>query len=235
MLHNTPISGTTIRGVNNASNEAKKNLFEGSFFMQSIFYRLYIETALFNVETSFPILISVSSFMKELGMRMRINSVLLILITTFIGIGICQEKVGSPAPDFEGKTIKAKEIKLSEYAGKVVLIDFWASWCPPCREEMPALIDFYDTHKNSKFELIAVNIDDKKDNMEHFLDNLFPEPEFPIIADNGQKIPPLFNIEAMPTTIFIDKKGKIRFWHNGFKESYLSDFNSELTQLLKEN
>ena len=54
--------------------------------------------------------------------------------------------------------------------------------------------------------------------MQHFLDKLFPEPEFPIVVDNTQQIPPLFNIEAMPTTIFIDKKGKIRFRHDGFKE-----------------
>lgn len=168
-------------------------------------------------------------------MRITLKYTLLILFTLYIQKGICQEKIGSSAPDFEGKTINSKEIKLSDFTGKVVLIDFWASWCPPCRQEMPALIDFYDTHKNPNFELIAVNIDDKKENMERFLDNLFPEPDFPIIADHHQKIPPLFNIEAMPTTIFIDKHGKIRFWHNGFKTTYVNDFNSELTQLLKEN
>ena len=168
-------------------------------------------------------------------MRITAGHLFILLALTFITNGLCQEKVGSPAPEFEGKTIKAKEIKLSDYAGKVVLVDFWASWCPPCRKEMPELIKFYRAHKDSNFELIAVNIDEDKDNMQHFLDNLFPEPSFPIIADNNQKIPPLFNIEAMPTTIFIDKKGKIRFWHSGFKESYVSDFNSELTQLLKEN
>ncbi len=168
-------------------------------------------------------------------MRIIFKYVLILLFTAFLGNGICQEKEGSPAPDFEGKTIKGKDLKLSNYLGKVVLIDFWASWCPPCREEMPQLIKFYRTHKDSGFEMIAVNIDNDKDNMQHFLDKLFPEPEFPIIVDDNQKIPPLFNIQAMPTTIFIDKKGKIRFWHNGFEKSYVNDFNSELTQLLKEN
>ena len=168
-------------------------------------------------------------------MRRALKYTFILLLTLFVNKGICQLNIGSSAPDFTGKTIKSKEIKLSDYTGKVVLIDFWASWCPPCRQEMPALIDFYDSHKNPKFELIAVNIDDKEENMQHFLDNLFPEPEFPIIADHKQKIPPLFNIQAMPTTIFIGKKGKIRFWHNGFKLSYVNDFNSELTQLLKEN
>lgn len=161
--------------------------------------------------------------------------ILILLTAVFVCSGMSQEKIGSPAPNFDGKTVHGKEIKLSDYHGEVVLIDFWASWCPPCREEMPELIKFYEEHRNPKFELIAVNIDDKKENMLHFLHDLFPEPTFPIIADNNQKIPPLFNIEAMPTTIFIDKKGDIRFWHNGFKKSYVNDFNSELTQLLKEN
>ena len=168
-------------------------------------------------------------------MKTKIQHLLILLLTVFVSIDICQVKEGSTAPDFEGKTSKGKEIKLSDYHGKVVLIDFWASWCPPCREEMPALIKFYRNHKDPKFELIAVNIDNDKNNMQHFLNKLFPEPAFPIVVDDSQKIPSLFDIQAMPTTIFIGKKGKIRFWHDGFKESYVADFDSELTQLLKEN
>jgi len=168
-------------------------------------------------------------------MKIKIQYLVILLFAVFVSIDICQVKEGSAAPDFEGKTSKDKEIKLSDYLGKVVLIDFWASWCPPCREEMPELIKFYRKHKDPKFELIAVNIDNDKNNMQHFLNQLFPEPAFPIVVDDSQKIPSLFDIQAMPTTIFIDKKGKIRFWHDGFKESYVEDFNSELTQLLKEN
>jgi thiol-disulfide isomerase/thioredoxin len=168
-------------------------------------------------------------------MRITFKLFLVLVIFAFIGKGFSQAKKNSPAPDFEGKTIKGKELKLSNYRGKVVLIDFWASWCPPCREEMPELVKFYNTHNNPDFQMIAVNIDNKSENMEHFLDKLFPQPEFPIVVDNQQKIPSLFNIEAMPTTIFIDKKGNIRYRHDGFKDSYVNDFNTELKQLLKEN
>lgn len=158
-----------------------------------------------------------------------------LLLAAFLSNSFSQEKEDTPAPDFQGKTLKGKEIDLSALRGKVVLLDFWASWCPPCREEMPKLVRFYEEHKKSDFQLIAVNIDNKASNMQHFLDKLFPTPEFPIIADNTQKIPALFNIEAMPTTIFIDKKGNIRYRHDGFKDAYVKDFNSELSQLLKEN
>ena len=168
-------------------------------------------------------------------MRITIKYFLFLLLTTIVSNGICQEKEGSSALDFKGKTSEGKEIKLSDYLGKVVLIDFWASWCPPCREEMPELIKFYKAHKDPKFEIIAVNIDKDTENMQRFLDKLLSKPSFPIIVDKEQQIPALFNIEAMPTTIFIDKKGIIRFRHDGFKTTYINDFSEELTQLLKEN
>ncbi len=168
-------------------------------------------------------------------MTATVRFLLILVLTVFLGNVLAQEKEDSPAPEFQGKTIKGKEIKLSDYKGKVVLLDFWASWCPPCRDEMPQLVKFYKSHKNPDFQLIAVNIDKSAENMQKFLDGLFPQPEFPIVEDDAQKIPALFNIEAMPTTIFIDKKGNIRYRHDGFKDSYVNDFNSELTQLLKEN
>lgn len=167
-------------------------------------------------------------------MRNNFKRILILLIIVFIAVGIGQDKNGSAAPNFEGKTLKGNNIKLSDYLGNVVLIDFWASWCPPCREEMPELIKFYKLHKDPKFELIAVNIDNDNNNAKLFLNKLFPEPPFSIVMDDSQKIPALFNIEAMPTTIFIDKKGKIRYQHDGFKKSYVKVFNEELSQLLKE-
>ena len=168
-------------------------------------------------------------------MRITVMFLLILGAAAFISSGLSQEKEDSPAPDFQGKTVEGKDIKLSDFKGKVVLLDFWASWCPPCREEMPQLIKFYRSHNNPDFKLIAVNIDDNAGNMQKFLDKLFPQPQFPVVEDHSQKIPPLFNIEAMPTTIFIDKKGNIRYRHDGFEDSYVTDFNSELTQLLKEN
>jgi thiol-disulfide isomerase/thioredoxin len=168
-------------------------------------------------------------------MRLTIKYFLFLLLIAFVSIGVCQEKGDTPAPAFEGKTSQGKEIKSSDYLGKVVLIDFWASWCPPCRDEMPELVKFYKAHKDQKFEIIAINIDNDSKNMQSFLDKLTSKPDFPILVDNSQQIPPLFEIEAMPTTIFIDKKGNMRFRHDGFKASYINDFNEELTQLLKEN
>lgn len=167
-------------------------------------------------------------------MSITIKYFLVLFTIVFMSVGLCQEKDYLLAPNFKGNTADGKEIKLSDYAGKVVLIDFWASWCPPCREEMPELIKFYNAHGDSLFELIAINIDKEPANMKAFVDKLFPKPGFPILSDTDQQIPALFNIQSMPTTIFLDKKGNIRYRHDGFKLSYINDFSEELTTLRKE-
>ena len=160
------------------------------------------------------------------------NKIFLILI--FSSILVITTLAGSRdnnIKSFTGKTLKGKQIKLSDYKGKVVLLDFWASWCPPCREEMPELVKFYRKHKKDNFVIIAVNIDDKSDNMKKFLYKLFPEPSFPIIWDSEKIIPAKFDISAMPTSIMIDKTGKERFRHNGFKKNFIKQFEEELKLL----
>jgi thiol-disulfide isomerase/thioredoxin len=133
---------------------------------------------------------------------------------------------------FSGRTLNGKEIKLSDYKGKIVLLDFWASWCGPCRKEMPELIKFYRKHDKDDFVIIAVNIDDKSNNMKKFLYELYPQPSFPMIWDSEKKIPAQFDISAMPTSIMFDKTGKERFRHDGFKQEYIEQFEEEI-QLLK--
>ena len=143
-------------------------------------------------------------------------------------------KTHAQAPVFTGKTPEGKEIKLSDYRGKVVLLDFWASWCGPCREGMPFLTDFYQENQKSDFQTIAINLDDKAENMRNFLSRFYVPPGFLVLVDRKKEIPQLFDIKAMPTTIFIDKKGVPRFRHNGFKASYREQFQKELGELLEE-
>jgi thiol-disulfide isomerase/thioredoxin len=117
----------------------------------------------------------------------------------------------------------------------VVLLDFWASWCIPCRKEMPFLVEFYNANKDKKFVILAVNIDDKAENMNKFLSQLDTRVPFPIIHDAKKEIPPKYDLQAMPTTAFIDKSGNIRYRHTGFKDSYKEDFSKELETLLSES
>jgi thiol-disulfide isomerase/thioredoxin len=145
-----------------------------------------------------------------------------------------QDLTGKKAPEFTGTDINGQKINLADYRGKIVLLDFWASWCVPCKQELPFLIEFYNKHKKEDFIVLAVNIDNKRENMLRFLRENDATNTFPVVFDSNKKIPPLYDLQAMPTSYFIDKKGVVRFVHSGFNESTKNEFRQELTLLLNE-
>jgi thiol-disulfide isomerase/thioredoxin len=159
---------------------------------------------------------------------------LLFTLLIVTGIVYAGDLTGKKAPAFTAKDTKDNKISLSDYQGKVVLLDFWASWCVPCREEFPFLIRFYEAHQRDDFIILAVNIDNKEENMQSFLSKFDIPPMFPVIYDSEKAIPPLYELESMPTSIFIDKKGIIRYTHTGFNDSRKKEFKEELSTLLKE-
>ena len=170
---------------------------------------------------------------RNKGKNMK-RYVVFLLLLMYIGIVSAGDLVGKTAPGFSGKDIDGKEINLSDYKGKVVLLDFWASWCIPCREEFPFLVDFYREHQKDPFMVLAVSIDDKEENMRNFLKKNYASHVFPVIFDRDKSIPPLYELESMPTSIFIDKKGIIRYIHTGFNDTRKKEFQTELSTLLRE-
>lgn len=151
---------------------------------------------------------------------------------------IADELTGKTAPAFSAKDTQGKDINLADFRGKVVLLDFWATWCVPCNEEFPYLIKFYQEHHKDDFIILAVNIDNKEENMNRFLKERYLENfaahKFPVIFDKDKKLPPLFQLESMPTSIFIDKRGIIRYIHTGFNDTIKKEFRKELATLLDE-
>jgi thiol-disulfide isomerase/thioredoxin len=142
--------------------------------------------------------------------------------------------VNSNAPDFSAETPDKSKISLSDFKDKVVLLDFWASWCGPCRKEFPFLMELYKTYKEKGFEIIAVNLDSESKRMEAFLEKQGAPVQFKIALGNGTKIPDIYKLEGMPTTILIDKKGVIRFRHTGFSNSDKKKYEEQLNLLLNE-
>lgn len=114
-------------------------------------------------------------------------------------------KVGAKAPDFELKTLAGDTIKLSDLKGKKVMLNFWATWCPPCKAEMPAMEEF---HKEAGDEVVilAVNIDPHLD-VKAFVDE--NGITFPIPLDEEDKVNETYQVLSIPTTYFIDTKGNI--------------------------
>ena len=114
--------------------------------------------------------------------------------------------IGKTAPDFELETLEGKKAKLSDYRGKKVILNFWASWCPPCREEMPEFQRIYSENKD-KLVVVGVNLQESRENAEAFIEKL--SITFPILLDPNSQVKDMYNVFTQPVTYFIDESGKI--------------------------
>lgn len=133
------------------------------------------------------------------------------------------------APDFVLKGDQGP-IKLSSYRGKVVYVDFWASWCKPCRKSFPFLNQMHKRYKNKGLKVIGINLDTEKGDARKFLSR-FPA-EFTIAYDPEGKTPQKYQLSVMPTSYIIDQDGRLIKIHKGFKESQAQDIEQLIQQAL---
>lgn len=136
------------------------------------------------------------------------------------------------APDFTLASSSKQNIRLAELRGQVVMINFWATWCNPCRVEIPQLQKIYTKYKNVGFTVLGVNIDKNKIQAKKMARKL--GASFPILFDNNQQVSKLYSIKAMPLTVLIDRDGKIRSIFQGYKPGYEKKYASEIRKLLRE-
>jgi peroxiredoxin len=120
-------------------------------------------------------------------------------------------QIGQKAPDFELKTLTGETTRLSAYKGKKVMLNFWATWCPPCKAEMPEMEQFYK-QGNKDVVILAVNIDSQND-VKGFADK--NGITFPILLDTDGKVNSTYQILSIPTTYFIDRNGVIQNKYTG--------------------
>jgi peroxiredoxin len=114
------------------------------------------------------------------------------------------------APGFTLRDINKKEVKLSDYRGKVVLINFWATWCQPCQAEMPHLQDMYDDLKDKGFEILSISIDEARDASKVKPLIRRGKYTFPVLLDKQTKVIPLYNPDqTLPYNALVDKEGKL--------------------------
>ena len=133
--------------------------------------------------------------------------IFLLLLSTIVK---AQVKVGQLAPDISLPDTKNNVVKLSSLKGKVVLIDFWASWCMPCRVSIPSVVKLYDKYKSKGFEVYGVSIDDKKNAWQKAIkqDNI----NYIQVNDKAgwyAKVTEVYGVNEIPATFLIDKKGTI--------------------------
>ncbi len=162
---------------------------------------------------------------------MKRQSLWTLALILSLGFGFSSSRK-SPAPDFSGTTLDGKTMRLSELRGKVVLLDFWASWCGPCKKEMPFLVRLHETLKDQDFTVLGVNVDTDRQKVEAFLAKLKDKPGFPIIFDSKGSIAERYRLQGMPTTLIIDRNGVVQYEHTGFKEKDKQKVLAKLKELL---
>jgi peroxiredoxin len=136
------------------------------------------------------------------------------------------------APDFTLKSREGVNIKLSELRGQVVMVNFWASWCGPCRQEMPLLQQLFDRYQSLGFSLLGVNVDEDRSAADKMLSDL--PVSFPILYDDRSEVSKEYQVKAMPSTFMVDRDGRIRYLHKGYKPGYEEEYQQQIRELLRE-
>lgn len=142
-------------------------------------------------------------------------------------------EVGQMAPDFELQGQNGTTVKLSSYKGKTVYLDFWASWCGPCKQSFPWMNEMQSRYGAKKFQVVGVNVDQKTDDAKAFLKE--NNANFDIVFDSTGKIPKTFQIKGMPTSMLIGADGKVLSIHTGFKPEQKPELEKQIKDAMKDS
>lgn len=153
---------------------------------------------------------------------------LLVLFAATVAAGVAQ----APAPDFTLKSADGENLRLSELRGDVVMINFWASWCGPCRQEMPILSELHDKYKAMGFTVLGVNVEEDSSKAKKLLKEM--PVSFPILFDNESVVSKQYDVVAMPSTVLVDRDGNMRFLHKGYKPGEEEIYLEMVRSLIKE-
>jgi thiol-disulfide isomerase/thioredoxin len=140
--------------------------------------------------------------------------------------------VGTLIALFLCSAVQAADLDLMPYRGKVVYVDFWASWCAPCKQSFPWLDNLVREYASQNFVVIGINVDKDRDRAERFL-NVTPA-NFPIVYDPNGELATAYKVTGMPSGVLIDRAGHVRFQHAGFSEKQQGLYEEQLKALLAE-
>jgi len=139
---------------------------------------------------------------------------------------------GAPAPSFTLAARGGQNVSLTQYKGQVVMLNFWASWCGPCRQEMPLLESIYRKYNKMGFTMIGVNVEPDSNAANDWLKAT--PVSFPILYDRDSKVSKLYDVSGMPSTVIIDRTGKLRVLHRGYKPGDENEYLDSIRTLIRE-
>jgi len=163
----------------------------------------------------------------------HLRSVVLALMLVAISVRWTHAAQSRSAPDVALQNADGTALHLSDYSGKVVLVDFWASWCVSCKRSFPALDTIYGDYRARGLEVVAINLDEKRRDADAFLDK-YPH-RLTVLFDPTALSALKFGVKGMPTSFLIDRTGTIRFTHVGYSGDIAETYRREIVQLLAEH
>jgi peroxiredoxin len=152
-------------------------------------------------------------------------------ILTFLLAVFSQTIVAEQAPDFTLKALDGNNLRLAEQRGDIMLINFWASWCGPCIQEMPQLDKLAQKYQPLGVQVWGVNVENDSSAAKAYLSKV--QVAFPILFDVDNSASKAYQVEAMPTTVIVDKDGAIHSVHRGYKPGYEKKYDADIKALLR--
>jgi peroxiredoxin len=148
------------------------------------------------------------------------------------GLAVAAAAPGTAAPDFSLAARDGGKVRLADLKGQVVMINFWATWCGPCRQEMPLLAQLSTKYEPLGFTLLGVNVEPDSAAAVTWLKGM--PVTFPILFDTDSTVAGSFGVEGMPSTVFVDRKGQVRYIHQGYKPGDEARYADMIRSLVKE-
>lgn len=170
--------------------------------------------------------------MKPSTVSRKAHLVLLLVAGVLASTLVYGEASKKMAPDFTLKSNSGENLKLSEYRGEVVMINFWASWCGPCRQEMPLLDELYKNYQPLGFTILGVNVEENPQKAKSLLKDI--PVSFPVLFDTDNTVSRLYDVVAMPSTVLVDRAGNVRYLHKGYKPGYEQSYQEQIRSLIRE-
>lgn len=165
-------------------------------------------------------------------MTLNLRSMRALLVAALVSLPALAVAPQGSAPTFKLESMAGKPVALEDLKGQVVMINFWASWCGPCRQEMPLLDKLYARYKPMGFTLLGVNVEPDSSLAAGFLEKT--PVTFPILFDTRSEVSKLYKVAGMPSTAIIDRKGNLRWVHKGYKPGDENAYLDQIRALIRE-
>jgi thiol-disulfide isomerase/thioredoxin len=166
------------------------------------------------------------------SLRARSLIAVLAVFGALLSLAASADIVNKPAPDFALRSLQGPSVRLSEHLGEVVIVNFWATWCGPCRQEMPLLDALYGKYRQAGLVLLSVNIDENLEPAIEMAQTL--KVSYPVLFDVRKEVSRAFDVGAMPVTVLVDRAGVVRYVSEGYKPGYEKRYTDKLRELLNE-